>query len=47
VIPGARSDNQARANAAAAGLPALDETTMERIRAVYEARIAPHVHQRW
>jgi aryl-alcohol dehydrogenase-like predicted oxidoreductase len=47
VIPGARSDDQARANAAAAGLPALDETTMERIHAVYEARIAPHVHQRW
>jgi aryl-alcohol dehydrogenase-like predicted oxidoreductase len=47
VIPGARSDEQARGNAAAADLPALDDATMERIRAVYEARIAPHVHQRW
>jgi aryl-alcohol dehydrogenase-like predicted oxidoreductase len=47
VIPGARSDEQARGNAAAASLPALDDATMERIRAVYDARIAPHVHQRW
>jgi aryl-alcohol dehydrogenase-like predicted oxidoreductase len=47
VIPGARSDDQARANASAAGLPALDEMTMQRIRAVYEARIAPYVHHRW
>jgi aryl-alcohol dehydrogenase-like predicted oxidoreductase len=47
VIPGARSDDQARANAAAADLPALDGAAMERVRAVYEARIAPHVHQRW
>jgi aryl-alcohol dehydrogenase-like predicted oxidoreductase len=47
VIPGARSDEQARANAAAADLPALDEAAMGRVRAVYETRIAPHVHQRW
>jgi aryl-alcohol dehydrogenase-like predicted oxidoreductase len=47
VIPGARSEEQARGNAGAAGLPALADTTMERIRAVYETRIAPHVHQRW
>jgi aryl-alcohol dehydrogenase-like predicted oxidoreductase len=47
VIPGARSDEQARGNAAAASLPALDDATMERIRAVYDARIAPHAHQRW
>src|SRR3954452_7327299 len=47
VIPGARSDEQARANAAAADLPALDEAAMDRVRAVYETRIAAHVHQRW
>jgi aryl-alcohol dehydrogenase-like predicted oxidoreductase len=47
VIPGARSPDQARANAAAAGLAPLDAATMERIAAVYAERIAPHVHQRW
>jgi aryl-alcohol dehydrogenase-like predicted oxidoreductase len=47
VIPGARSPEQARANAAAADLPALDDGTMGRIATVYAERIAPHVHQRW
>lgn len=47
VIPGARSPEQARANAAAAELPALDDAAMARVAAVYEERIAPHVHQRW
>ena len=47
VIPGARSPEQARANAAAAALPALPDTTMARIASVYTERIAPHVHQRW
>jgi aryl-alcohol dehydrogenase-like predicted oxidoreductase len=47
VIPGARSPEQARANAAAAGLAPLDAATMDRIAAVYAERIAPHVHQRW
>jgi aryl-alcohol dehydrogenase-like predicted oxidoreductase len=47
VIPGARSPEQARANAAAADLPALGDDTMARIAAVYDERIAPHVHQRW
>ncbi len=46
VIPGARSAEQATANAAAADLPALDEARMGRVRAVYEDRIAAHVHQR-
>jgi aryl-alcohol dehydrogenase-like predicted oxidoreductase len=47
VIPGARSPEQAQSNAAAASLPALDDPAMARIGAVYEDRIAPHVHQRW
>ena len=47
VIPGARSPEQARGNAEAAELSALDDATMERIAAVYDERIAPHVHQRW
>jgi aryl-alcohol dehydrogenase-like predicted oxidoreductase len=47
VIPGARNPEQAQGNAAAADLAALDEDTMAKVRAVYEERIAPHVHQRW
>ena len=47
VIPGARSPEQARGNAEAAALPALDDAAMARIAAVYDERIAPHVHQRW
>src|SRR3954469_15554182 len=47
VIPGARSPEQARANAAAADLEPLDDRVMERIEGVYRERIAPHVHQRW
>ncbi|WP_027006096.1 aldo/keto reductase [Conexibacter woesei] len=47
VIPGARSPEQARGNAAAADLPALDDATLARVAAVYDERIAPYVHQRW
>ena len=47
VIAGARSAEQARANAAAAELPPLPAATMERIAELYRERIAPHVHQRW
>ena len=47
VIPGARSPDQARANAAAAALPPLADATMSRIASIYVERIAPRVHQRW
>jgi aryl-alcohol dehydrogenase-like predicted oxidoreductase len=47
VIPGAKTPEQARANAAAAGLPALPEATHALIADVYRRRIAPLVHQRW
>jgi len=47
VIPGAKTAAQARANAAAADLPALSTSTMERIAAVYREKAAPLVHQRW
>jgi aryl-alcohol dehydrogenase-like predicted oxidoreductase len=46
-IPGARSPEQARANAAAADMPALPAETMERIERLYVERIKPLVHQRW
>ncbi len=47
VIPGARSPDQARANAAAGRLPPLPEELMAALRDLYRRRIAPHVHQRW
>jgi aryl-alcohol dehydrogenase-like predicted oxidoreductase len=46
-IPGAKTPEQARSNAGAADLPPLPAATMERIAALYEARIKPLVHQRW
>ena len=47
VIPGAKSPEQARANAAAAELPPLSEETHVLIADVYRRRIAPLVEQRW
>lgn len=46
-IPGAKSPEQARANAGAADLPPLPAGTHEAIADVYRRRIAPHVHHRW
>jgi aryl-alcohol dehydrogenase-like predicted oxidoreductase len=46
-IPGARSAEQAIANAAAASLPPLDQATMDAVRAVYDEHIRPHVHGGW
>lgn len=47
VIPGARSVEQARGNAAAAALAPLSETTLDAIRDVYDRRIRAQVHHRW
>ncbi len=47
VIPGAKTAEQARANAAAAGLPPLPPQALETIAAIYRERIAARVHQRW
>lgn len=47
VIPGARSPEQARSNAAAAGLEPLDTKATTTIRRVYDERIRPLVHSRW
>jgi len=47
VIPGARSVEQARANAAAADLPALGPDFMASVTALYDASIRPLVHDRW
>jgi aryl-alcohol dehydrogenase-like predicted oxidoreductase len=47
VIPGARNPEQARANAAAAELPPLDQDTHKAVAGVYDELIRPQVHDRW
>jgi aryl-alcohol dehydrogenase-like predicted oxidoreductase len=47
VIPGARTPEQALANAAAADVSELPASTMDRIEKLYRERVAPLVHQRW
>jgi aryl-alcohol dehydrogenase-like predicted oxidoreductase len=47
VIPGARNPDQARANAAAADLPAIASGTLEQLEAIYDSEIRAHVHDRW
>jgi aryl-alcohol dehydrogenase-like predicted oxidoreductase len=47
VIPGARNVEQARANAAAAELPPLDDDRREAIADLYDRRIRALVHDRW
>ncbi|NEE07838.1 aldo/keto reductase, partial [Streptomyces sp. SID7499] len=47
VIPGARSVEQARANAAAAALPPLPQATLDAVRDLYDRSIRAEVHDRW
>ncbi len=47
VIPGAKTPEQSRANAAAGSLPPLGPDTMQAAREVYARIIAPHVHHLW
>jgi aryl-alcohol dehydrogenase-like predicted oxidoreductase len=46
-IPGAKTPEQARSNAAASDLAPLPPAAMERIARLYEERVKPLVHQRW
>jgi aryl-alcohol dehydrogenase-like predicted oxidoreductase len=46
-IPGARTADQARANAAAADLPPIDDATMSAVREIYDTKIRAHVHRHW
>jgi aryl-alcohol dehydrogenase-like predicted oxidoreductase len=47
VIPGARTDEHAVANARACDLAALRPEVMGAIADLYRAQISPQVHQRW
>jgi aryl-alcohol dehydrogenase-like predicted oxidoreductase len=47
VIPGARNDEQAKANAAAAELAPLSDEVLAGVRRIYDERIREHVHERW
>lgn len=47
VIPGARTADQARANAAAAGLPALERSTVDAVAGIYDELVRPAIHDRW
>jgi aryl-alcohol dehydrogenase-like predicted oxidoreductase len=46
-IPGARNPEQARANAAAAGLPQLSDEAQTALQGIYDERIKEHVQSRW
>ncbi|HYN04824.1 MAG TPA: aldo/keto reductase [Vicinamibacteria bacterium] len=46
-IPGAKTPQQARDNAAAADLPPLAPATMAAVRAVYDEKLRPLVHPSW
>jgi aryl-alcohol dehydrogenase-like predicted oxidoreductase len=47
VIPGARSPEQARANAAAADLEPMSEEQIAVVRETYDELVRPEVHDRW
>jgi aryl-alcohol dehydrogenase-like predicted oxidoreductase len=46
-IPGARRPEQVEDNLAAAGMPALSDETMQRIRGIYDHNVRPEVHHLW
>lgn len=46
-IPGARSAEQARANAGAAALAPLPDATLDAVRELYDRSIRTQVHHRW
>jgi aryl-alcohol dehydrogenase-like predicted oxidoreductase len=46
-IPGAKKSEQVTDNVRAAELPSLDESTLRRVREVYDTRVRALVHQHW
>lgn len=47
MIPGARTPEQARLNAAVGDMPHLDDTMMAKLAAIYNREIRGHVHSKW
>ena len=47
VIPGARNVEQARQNSEAAGLPPLDQPTLDAIEKLYDKYFRAAIHNRW
>ena len=47
VIPGARSVDQARSNAAAGELPALPDAFLTAVTELYDRRLRASIHDRW
>lgn len=47
VIPGAKNAAQANGNDSASGIKEISPSTIEELKAIYESRIAPYVHQLW
>jgi aryl-alcohol dehydrogenase-like predicted oxidoreductase len=46
-IPGGKRASQVADNCAASDLPPLSDAAMAAVRAIYDAKIRPQVHQRW
>jgi aryl-alcohol dehydrogenase-like predicted oxidoreductase len=46
-IPGAKTPEQARANAASAGLAPLPPETMRAVERIYDEAVRPLVHASW
>jgi aryl-alcohol dehydrogenase-like predicted oxidoreductase len=46
-VPGAKRPTQAEDNVRAADLPPLSDSTMEKIRAIYDRQIRAQVHHLW
>jgi aryl-alcohol dehydrogenase-like predicted oxidoreductase len=46
-IPGGKRPSQVEENCTAPDLPALSQQTMAAVRAIYDTKIRPLVHQRW
>ncbi len=47
VIPGARTPEQARANATAVDVPEISKEVEEKLQAIYDQSIREHVHSNW
>lgn len=47
VIAGAKTPAQAEVNSSAGNLPPLDETTMQKVQAVYDQYLRAQIHPRW